>query len=86
MRALRDNPSVGDVRQLGTILAVEITVPDGGYLAELGPKLNRFYLENDVLLRSLGNIVYVMPPYCTSSSELDRSYETIFQSLDLVRR
>jgi adenosylmethionine-8-amino-7-oxononanoate aminotransferase len=86
MPALRDNPSVVDVRRLGTILAVEIAVPDGGYLAKLGPKLNRFYLENDVLLRSLGNVVYVMPPYCTSSNELDRTYETIFQSLDLVRR
>jgi len=86
MPTLRDNPSVVDVRRLGTILAVEIAVPDGGYLAKLGPKLNRFYLENDVLLRSLGNVVYVMPPYCTSSNELDRTYETIFQSLGLVRR
>jgi len=46
MPTLRDNPSVVDVRRLGTILAVEIAVPDGGYLAKLGPKLNRFYLEN----------------------------------------
>jgi len=81
----RSNPRVLDVRQLGTILAVEAAVPDAGYLAELGPKLNRFYLENDVLLRSLGNVVYVMPPYCISLDELDRTYETIFQSLDLIQ-
>ena len=86
MPTFRDNPSVADVRQLGTILAIEVAVPDEGYLAELGPKLNRFYLQNDILLRSLGNVVYVMPPYCTTSNELDRTYETIFQSLDLVER
>ena len=85
MPTLRDHPFVADVRQLGTILAIEVTVPDAGYLAELGPKLNRFYLENDVLLRSLGNVVYVMPPYCTSLDELDSTYETILQSLDLVQ-
>ena len=41
--------------------------------------------RNDVLLRSLGNVVYVMPPYCTSLDELDSTYETILQSLDLVQ-
>jgi len=79
-------PQVKDARTCGTIAAIELEVPDAGYFAELGPKLNRFYLERGVLLRSLGNVVYVLPPYCTTTAELDRIYDAIDDSLALVRR
>src|SRR5262249_14204908 len=76
--------AIADVRQTGTIAAIEIATSDAGYLAALGPKLNRFYLEHDIPLRSLGNVVYVLPPYCTNSAELDRIYATIDESLAFV--
>jgi adenosylmethionine-8-amino-7-oxononanoate aminotransferase len=82
--ALRNRPEVFDVRQTGTIAAIELRVPDAGYLASLGPKLNAFYLEHDVLLRSLGNVVYVLPPFCVRADELDRVYGLIDESLALV--
>jgi adenosylmethionine-8-amino-7-oxononanoate aminotransferase len=75
---------VKDARQCGTIAAIELEVPDGGYFAELSPKLNRFYLEQNVLLRSLGNVVYVLPPYCTTPAELDRIHDAIEASLALL--
>jgi adenosylmethionine-8-amino-7-oxononanoate aminotransferase len=75
---------VADARQVGTIAAVELKAGDSGYLAQLGPKLNAFYLERDVLLRSLGNVIYVLPPYCTSAAELDRVYGVIDESLALA--
>ena len=81
----RGRPEVADARQTGAIAAIELRVADMGYLAALGPKLNAFYLERDVLLRSLGNVVYVLPPYCIRAGELDRIYETIDESLALVR-
>jgi len=77
----RSRPHVKDARACGTIAAIELEVPDGGYFAELGPKLNRIYLERDVLLRTLGNVVYVLPPYCTTLAELDRIYDVIDDSL-----
>jgi adenosylmethionine-8-amino-7-oxononanoate aminotransferase len=46
--------------------------------------LNAFYLENNILLRPLGNVVYVLPPYCTGPAELTRIYEIIDESLALV--
>ena len=85
MARFRGRPQVKDARTCGTIAAIELEVPDGGYFAELGPKLNRFYLEQGVLLRSLGNVVYVLPPYCTTAAELDRIYDAIDESLALVR-
>jgi adenosylmethionine-8-amino-7-oxononanoate aminotransferase len=83
--AFRNRPEVLDVRQTGTIAAIELRVPDAGYLASLGPKLNAFYLERDVLLRTLGNVVYVLPPYCMRADELDRIYGLIDESLAFVR-
>jgi adenosylmethionine-8-amino-7-oxononanoate aminotransferase len=80
----RGRPEVADTRQTGTIAAIELRVPDAGYLAALGPRLNAFYLERDVLLRSLGNVVYVLPPYCVRASDLDRIYDAIDESLALV--
>ena len=50
------------VRQLGTITALDVAVPDAGYLAGLGPKLAEAFMACDVLLRPLGNTIYVMPP------------------------
>jgi adenosylmethionine-8-amino-7-oxononanoate aminotransferase len=80
----RGRPQIADARQTGTIAALELRVPDAGYLAALGPKLSAFYLERDVLLRPLGNVVYLLPPYCTRANELERIYGTIDESLALI--
>ena len=69
--SLRALPSVRDVRVCGTILAVEIEVA-GGYLAEVGQAMRDAALEEGVLLRPLGNVLYAMPPLCTSDGSLSR--------------
>lgn len=84
LKQLSARAEVAQVRQTGTIAAVELKAGDAGYLAQLGPKLNAFYLERDVLLRSLGNVIYVLPPYCTSAAELMRVYGVIDESLALA--
>jgi len=68
-------------RRIGTIAAMEVPVSDGGYLAAIGPRLLSHFRERDVLLRPLGNTVYVMPPYCISDAELDAVYEAIATAL-----
>jgi adenosylmethionine-8-amino-7-oxononanoate aminotransferase len=85
LAAFRTRPEVANARQSGSIAAIELNVPDAGYLAALGPELNAFYLERDVLLRTLGNVVYVMPPYCVTAAELGRVYGLIDESLALLR-
>jgi adenosylmethionine-8-amino-7-oxononanoate aminotransferase len=83
--AFKDRNEISAVRQTGTIAALELRASDPGYFAELGPELNRFYLERGVLLRPLGNVVYVLPPYCIGAEELSEVYESIDASLRLVR-
>jgi adenosylmethionine-8-amino-7-oxononanoate aminotransferase len=71
LRELTGKPGVKDVRIRGVIAAVELDVP-GGYLADIGRKLRLACLERGVLLRPLGNVIYAMPPFCTSNESLER--------------
>ena len=64
-------------RQWGTIAALDLKVRDGGYLAETGPRMRAHFLENGVLLRPLGNTVYVLPPYCVTEDDLDLAWDAI---------
>jgi adenosylmethionine-8-amino-7-oxononanoate aminotransferase len=84
-RNLQGHPAVGDVRTIGTILAVELAVNDPGYFSSLRPALYDFFLSKGVLLRPLGNVVYVLPPYVITSEELHRVHDVIAESLELVR-
>jgi adenosylmethionine-8-amino-7-oxononanoate aminotransferase len=73
----RDDARFAAVRRLGTITALDLKVPDPGYLAGLGPQLRQFFVGNGLLLRPLGNTIYVMPPYCVAAGELDLVYDAI---------
>jgi adenosylmethionine-8-amino-7-oxononanoate aminotransferase len=77
LTALRDNPAFANVRQIGTITALDLKVDDAGYLAGVGPRLAQHFIERGVLLRPLGNTIYVMPPYCITPEELDLVYGAI---------
>ncbi|HEY4076971.1 MAG TPA: adenosylmethionine--8-amino-7-oxononanoate transaminase [Rhizomicrobium sp.] len=66
-----------NVRRMGTITAMELKVPDPGYLAGLGPELTAFFHDKGILLRPLGNTIYLMPPYCVTDAELDQIYAAI---------
>jgi len=77
-------PGVADVRHIGTIAAIELKVPDAGYLSSLRPRLYEFYLGRGVLLRPLGNVVYILPPYVISPEQLNFVYDVIQESLALV--
>ncbi len=70
-------PGVTNPRRIGTIAAVDLQVGDRGYLSDLGPKLLRFFTARDLVLRPLGNTVYVMPPYCIDEADLDAIYAAI---------
>jgi adenosylmethionine-8-amino-7-oxononanoate aminotransferase len=77
LRKFRDREGFQNVRQLGTITALDLEVEDAGYLAGIGAKLHDFFLSRGLLLRPLGNTIYVMPPYCASAQELEAVYAAI---------
>jgi adenosylmethionine-8-amino-7-oxononanoate aminotransferase len=77
----RADPRFANVRRLGTVAALDVNVPDPGYLAEMGPRLMAHFLDRNILLRPLGNTIYVMPPYCITAAELDMIYAAIAECL-----
>jgi adenosylmethionine-8-amino-7-oxononanoate aminotransferase len=78
----RTDARFANIRCLGTIAALDLKVPDPGYLAGVTPRLTAFFHQRGVLLRPLGNTIYVMPPYCTTAAELDLVYDAIAQAAE----
>jgi adenosylmethionine-8-amino-7-oxononanoate aminotransferase len=85
LAAIRNHPAVADVRSIGTMAAVELRAADAGYFSNLRPKLYEFFLDSGVLLRPLGNVVYVLPPYAISAEQLHYVHDRIAESLELCR-
>jgi adenosylmethionine---8-amino-7-oxononanoate aminotransferase len=81
---LREMHQVGDTRQIGTMAALELRVDDPGYLSPLRPRLYNFFLDRGVLLRPLGNVVYVLPPYVIEPDELHRVHDVIVEAIETL--
>ena len=81
---LRSLHQVGDARQIGTLAAVELRVDDPGYLSSLRPKLYGFFLDRGVLLRPLGNVVYILPPYVIESDDLHRVHDVVVEAIETL--
>jgi adenosylmethionine---8-amino-7-oxononanoate aminotransferase len=75
------HPRVRDPRLIGTVAAFDLDT-GAGYLSPVGRDLAEFAARDGVLLRPLGNVVYVMPPYCITPDELGRVYGTIERFLE----
>ncbi len=72
-----------NIRQKGTILAMDVKVnDDAGYLSDIQPKLYESFLSQNILLRPLGNTIYIMPPYCVGDDDLADIYRAIETALD----
>jgi adenosylmethionine-8-amino-7-oxononanoate aminotransferase len=81
---LQSDPRFINVRQTGTIAAFDLNVSIGGYLSDVGPKLRRFFRERDLLIRPLGNVIYLMTPYCVTPDDLDRAYAVIDEAAGTI--
>jgi len=81
---LADHSAVANVRRCGTIGALELGSAKAAYLSDLGPRLLARFRDANLLLRPLGNTVYVMPPYCIEERDLDQIYVAIADAADWV--
>ncbi|RUA31244.1 MAG: adenosylmethionine--8-amino-7-oxononanoate aminotransferase BioA, partial [Bacteroidetes bacterium] len=77
------HPKVLNARVLGTIFALELkTDADTSYVNEVRHKLYPFFLERDILLRPLGNVIYILPPYIIKKEEIEKVYEAVEEMLE----
>jgi adenosylmethionine-8-amino-7-oxononanoate aminotransferase len=78
---LKERFQLKRVDQLGTMVSFELLI-EPGYLSTIRNELYAFFLAHDVLLRPLGNILYILPPYCIEIKDLERIHELIFELLE----
>jgi adenosylmethionine-8-amino-7-oxononanoate aminotransferase len=84
LEPFRDDARFTNVRRTGTITAMELKTSDAGYLAKIGPKLQSHFRGTRVLLRPLGNTIYVLPPYCVTNDDLQIAYDAIASAADII--
>lgn len=74
-----------NTRVLGVIMAIELTASgERSYFNSIRDKAVHFFLKKGILMRPLGNVIYLVPPYCISETDLEYIYESIIQFLDLL--
>ena len=82
---IKNHPKVTVTRVLGVIFALEIkTETAASYYGGLRNKLYNFFIENGVILRPVGNIVYILPPYIISEEQLEKVYQVVENALEIV--
>ena len=76
---------VKTTRVLGVIFALEIKREGKeDYYGDFRNKLYRFFIENGVVLRPVGNIVYILPPYIITNEQLNKVYQVIEKALEEI--
>lgn len=78
----RVHPKLKRCESLGTILALEYKTESTSYFQPIRDRLYDFFLKKGLLLRPLGNVLYVMPPYCIQADELEWIYSQIILTLE----
>jgi adenosylmethionine-8-amino-7-oxononanoate aminotransferase len=82
---LKNHSKVQTTRVLGVIFALEVkTDKQESYYGTMRNKLYNFFIENGIILRPVGNIIYILPPYIITDNQLQKVYQTIENALEIV--
>jgi adenosylmethionine-8-amino-7-oxononanoate aminotransferase len=83
LKKIENHSAISSVRVYGTILALDLkTEGPAGYFAKIRDTAYTFFLDNGLLLRPLGNVLFINPPYCLSESEQISIFEVIERFLN----
>ncbi len=76
------NKNIVKIHLLGTLISIEIkTQEESSYFNKQRDNFYNFFLERNILIRPLGNTIYILPPYIISNEELDSIYTAIDELL-----
>ncbi len=81
---IKTHPKVKTTRVLGVIFALEIESDNNEYYGDLRNKLYAFFIENGIILRPIGNIIYILPPYIITDKQLQKVYSIVEKALYIV--
>jgi len=80
--SLRGFLCVKNLRTCGTILAFDLDVNDAGYASVVRREILSFFIAKGILIRPLGNVIYLLPPYCITKEQLQFCYSGIMEFLN----
>ena len=82
---IEKHPKVKTTRVLGVIFALEVQVSEKqDYYSNLRNQFYNFFIDKGVILRPVGNIIYILPSYIISEESLQHIYNTIEQALNEI--
>ena len=80
-------PQVGDIRQAGCVLAVELvrhwqTREPFDLTEQAGIRVCSSLAKRGVLTRPIGNVIVIMPPFCTTQQQVKKIFTALYDSID----
>lgn len=82
---IKSHSKVKTTRVLGVIFALEIvSETKESYYGTMRNKLYNFFIENGIILRPVGNIVYILPPYTITDAQLEKVYQVVENAIEIV--
>ncbi len=85
VNTIKDHKNLLDARVCGTVSALEFRLPHRGYSSHFAEELTGRAMQEGIFLRPLGNIVYILPPYCVSNEELEWIWTFIEKELNRIK-
>lgn len=84
---IKGHPAIKNLRQTGTVIAFEVIAEgEDSYTSNIRDFLYDFFLQRKIILRPLGNTLYMMPPYCITDAQLESVYKGIEALLQILSR
>jgi adenosylmethionine---8-amino-7-oxononanoate aminotransferase len=82
---LKDHPKIRDARVLGTVLAIELATDEHtSYTSNTRKKIYSYFLQRNILLRPLGNVIYILPPYVITTEQLNQIHKEIKEFINTL--
>jgi adenosylmethionine---8-amino-7-oxononanoate aminotransferase len=84
-KQIENHSKVKTTRVLGVIFALEIkTENHENYYGAMRNKLYDFFIENGIVIRPVGNIIYILPPYIITEKQLEKVYQVVEKAIEIV--
>lgn len=84
MEEIQAHSKIKNVRLQGTIIAIELNLGTTSYMNKSRNRIYGFFMDKGILMRPLGNVIYILPPSIISNEELGSIYAGIKELLEEI--
>lgn len=74
---------VDSPRVMGVVAAMDLALIDRRYGSKITPQLIQFFLDRGMIIRPLGSVIYLIPPYCISDEDLHRGWDVVGEAVKI---